>query len=304
MANEQAPPVKERLGGATIVSRRKLLAAFGIGGPAAAVAAAIAEHPSPAQAAGTTVTAPSAPFFPSLPATLTQENHLLRMQEDLKRAMAKPIEQRRWIMVIDQEKCVGCSACTIACVAENHLPPGVVYRPVIDEEIGEYPNVRRRFLPRPCMQCADPPCVPVCPVEATYKRPDGIVEINYDRCIGCRYCVPACPYGARTFDFGENYSDDTPEKVSYEMIPSPEYGKSWKREGDRSPIGNVRKCQFCVHRTEAGMLPACVTTCIGHATYFGDKNDENSLVAELIASPRVTRLLEELGTEPGVYYLM
>ncbi|MBI5288741.1 MAG: 4Fe-4S dicluster domain-containing protein [Chloroflexi bacterium] len=284
-----------------MLSRRSLLAALGVGGPAALVAAAIAEAGS-AEASDTAVR-PS-PRFPSLVSPLAQENLLLRMQDDLKRAMAKPIEQRRWIMVIDQEKCVGCSACTIACIAENHLPPGVVYRPVIDEEIGEYPNVRRRFLPRPCMQCADPPCVPVCPVDATYKRPDGVVEIDYKRCIGCRYCVPACPYGARTFDFGANYSDDTPAKASYELIPSPEYGKSWEREGERSPIGNVRKCQFCVHRTEAGMLPACVTTCIGHATYFGDKNDENSLVSELISSPRVMRLLEELGTEPGVYYLM
>ena len=285
-----------------VLSRRKLLTALGIGGPAALMAVTLAD---PGSAEATQSTAVRPPLrFPSLPSTLTQENHLLRMQEDLKRAMAKPIEQRRWIMVIDQEKCVGCSACTIACVAENHLPPGVVYRPVIDEEIGEYPNVRRRFLPRPCMQCAEPPCVPVCPVDATYKRPDGVVEIDYKRCIGCRYCVPACPYGARTFDFGGNYSDDTPAKASYELIPSPEYGKNWKREGERSPIGNVRKCQFCVHRTEAGMLPACVTTCIGHATYFGDKNDENSLVSELIGSPRVMRLLEELGTEPGVYYLM
>lgn len=300
MAVQKPPPEAAR--SERMLSRRKLLAALGIGGPAAIMAAAIA-NPEPAEAALAGTDRPP-PHFPQLPTTLTQKNHLLRMQEDLKRAMAKPIDQRRWIMVIDQEKCVGCSACTIACVAENHLPPGVVYRPVIDEEIGEYPNVRRRFMPRPCMQCADPPCVPVCPVDATYKRPDGIVEIDYNRCIGCRYCIPACPYGARVFDFGEDYSDDTPAKAAYELIPSPEYGKNWKREGGRSPIDNVRKCQFCVHRTEAGMLPACVTTCIGHATYFGDKNDENSLVSELIGSPRVMRLQLEFGTEPSVYYLV
>ncbi|MBI4571057.1 MAG: 4Fe-4S dicluster domain-containing protein, partial [Chloroflexi bacterium] len=102
------------------------------------------------------------------------------MQEDLQRALEKPVEERTWVMAIDLRKCTGCSACTIACKAENHLPPGVVYMPVIDEEIGEYPNVTRRFMPHHCMQCDDPPCVPVCPVGATYKRPDGIVEIDYN----------------------------------------------------------------------------------------------------------------------------
>lgn len=126
-----------------------------------------------------------------LPELPDGDSPLLRMQRELQRAMKKPIEQRRWVMVIDLRKCVGCSACTIACVAENKLPPGVVYRPVLEEEIGEYPNVTRRFLPRLCNQCDNPPCVPVCPVKATYKRPDGIVEINYEQCIGCRYCLPA-----------------------------------------------------------------------------------------------------------------
>ena len=117
-----------------------------------------------------------------------QEDVLVRMQRELERAMAKPVEQRHWVMVIDTRKCVGCHACTIACVAENKLPPGVVYRPVVTEERGEFPNVRLTFLPRPCMQCQKPPCVPVCPVKATWQRPDGVVTIDYDRCIGCRYC--------------------------------------------------------------------------------------------------------------------
>jgi molybdopterin-containing oxidoreductase family iron-sulfur binding subunit len=229
---------------------------------------------------------------------------LVRMQGELQQAMAKPMEERKWIMVIDLQKCIGCSACTIACKAENRLPPGVVYRPVIEEEVGEYPNVTRQWLPRPCMQCDDPPCVPVCPVNATWKREDGIVVIDYDRCIGCRYCLTACPYGARYSDFGEDYSDGTPEKQPYEEMASPEYGKEWTREGDGSPIGNARKCQFCIHRLDAGMLPACVTTCIGGATYFGDKEDPDTLVNELIFGRRGSmRLKEELGTEPKVYYL-
>lgn len=205
-------------------------------------------------------------------------------------------------MVIDLRKCIGCSACTIACVAENKLPPGVVYRPVLDEEFGEYPNVGRRFTPRPCMQCDNPPCVPVCPVKATYTRPDGIVEIDYNKCIGCRYCLPACPYGARTSDFGEFYTLGTPKVEAYETQPNFEYAREWNRAGNKSPVGNARKCHFCIHRLEVGMLPACVTTCIGYATYFGDRNDPESLVSELIAKPNVMRLKEELGTKPKVYY--
>ena len=110
---------------------------------------------------------------------------LERMRIELKRALQKPSAERRWVMVIDLRKCVGCHACTVSCVAENKLPPGVVYRPVIEEEWGTYPNVGRRFVPRPCMQCENPPCVPVCPVNATYTNEEGIVEMNYERCIGC-----------------------------------------------------------------------------------------------------------------------
>ncbi len=247
------------------------------------------------------------------------EEPLLRMQEDLKRALKKPLDQRRWVMVIDLRKCVGCSACTIGCISENKLPPGVVYRPVIDEEIGTYPNVTRRFLPRPCMQCDNPPCVPVCPVNATYKRPDGIVAINYDDCIGCRYCLVACPYSARTFDAGRQYMDGLPGTPAvvlgttgvghqadkcYECLPAYEYSVAWERKDGQSPEGNARKCQFCSHRLNAGMLPVCTTTCIGRATYFGDANDPDALVSQLIASPNVMRLKEEMGTEPKVYYLV
>lgn len=241
-----------------------------------------------------------------MPELLLEENVFVRMQEDIKRALQKPVEERRWVMVIDLRKCVGCHGCTISCVAENKLPPGVVYRPVLEEEIGDYPNVTRRFMPRPCMQCDEPPCVPVCPVNATWKRPDGIVEIDYDQCIGCRYCVTACPYSARTFDTGHTYSEGTPEQMAYELLQNFEYGQGWDREveSEASPVGNVRKCHFCLHRLEAGELPACVTTCMGMANYFGDANDPDSLVAELIASPNIIRLKEELGTEPKVYYLV
>ncbi len=243
--------------------------------------------------------------LPDLPAQADDEDAdiLLRMQADLKRAMAKSVEERRWGMVIDLRKCVGCHACTIACVAENKLPPGVVYRPVVIEEMGKFPNVQLRFTPRPCMQCEEPPCVDVCPVEATWKRADGITVVDYDQCIGCRYCVSACPYGARTADFGHYYTDGTPERQPYERLPNFEYGKAWNRE-DGSPIGNARKCNFCLHRLEQGLLPECVTTCIGRATYFGDLKDDDSLVSEMNRKPNQTKLLEEFGTKPSVTYLI
>ncbi len=231
-----------------------------------------------------------------------ETSDLVRMQDELKRSMAKPMSERKWNMLIDLQKCVGCSACTVACKAENRLPPGVVYRPVIEEELGEYPNVTRRWLPRPCMQCDNPPCVPVCPVGATWKRDDGIVVVDYDVCVGCRYCAVACPYSARYFDFGEGYTNDTPgDTQPYEEMPAPEYGKNWN-EGALE--GVIRKCQFCIHRLNAGMLPACVTTCIGGATYFGDDNDPDSLINKLKYGRRgTTRLKEDLGTDPKVYYL-
>ena len=244
------------------------------------------------------------------------EDVLLRMQRDLKRAMAKPVEERRWVMVIDLQKCVGCHACAIGCVAENKLPPGVVYRPVVTEESGEFPNINLKFTPRPCMQCDNPPCVPVCPVKATWKRPDRIVAIDYDKCIGCRYCLTACPYGARTSDFDLRYTDaqggdaaDSPATLGagaavWEDQPSHEYAKHWDRSGHQSPVGNARKCHFCLHRLEVGELPMCATTCIGRATYFGDHADPDALVSELIARHNVQTLLPHKGTDPKVYYIV
>ncbi len=240
------------------------------------------------------------------PQSFADGNHLERMRTELLQSLKKPVAERKWVMVIDQQKCVGCSACTVSCNSENNLPPGVVYRPVPKVQVGKFPNVSWVFTPRPCMHCDKPPCVPVCPVSATWKREDGIVVIDYDICIGCRNCLASCPYNARTADFGEFYGTGTPEIMSYETRPNFEYSRNWARKpgSHSSPVGNARKCTFCLHRLRVGMLPACVTTCLGGATSFGDYNNTDSLVHELIGEARVKRLKEELGTEPSVFYLV
>lgn len=208
---------------------------------------------------------------------------------------------RKWVMVIDLQKCVGCDTCTVSCKAENRTPPGITYNVVMEEIIGDYPSLSIVNLPRPCMQCDKPPCVQVCPTRATYKMENGIVTIDNDRCIGCRYCIVACPYGARSYDFGHSYED---EMIGFNDVTSPEYGVDrGERKKRKTPIGTVRKCSFCYHRLERGEEPACVETCIGDARYIGDINDPNSVVAKLAASPRAFRLKEELGTEPNVIYL-
>jgi molybdopterin-containing oxidoreductase family iron-sulfur binding subunit len=293
-----APSVQD--GGAS-TSRGQFLRMTG------AAAAAAYVVPQAARAQETTISSTPSPSsstsLPTLRPPRAGESDMLRMQRELVASMRKPVGDRKWVMVIDLPKCSGCDACTIACKAENQLPPGVVYRPVVKEEVGTYPNVRRRFLPRPCMQCEKPPCTPVCPVGATWRRADGVIAIDYEKCIGCRYCLTACPYSARTTDKGEYYTEGTPAVQPYEEQISPEYDAGLRRADGGSPIGNARKCHFCLHRLEVGQLPACVTSCIGHATFFGDANDPTSLVADLIGRPEARRLKEELGTQPRVYYL-
>ncbi len=222
-------------------------------------------------------------------------------------ADAKAEAEVRWGMVIDLRKCVGCRACMVACKAENHTPPGVAYNVVMEEEVGKYPNVRRRFTFRPCMQCEHSSCTQVCPTGATYHRKDGIVVIDYDKCIGCRYCIAACPYGARSFDYGYDYHADP---TAYEQQPSPEYGENRRRNHNKSPIGNVRKCTFCIHRVKKGLKPACSETCIGRAIHFGNLKDPDARclvhgekLQELLVTRNTKRLKEHLGNEPSVYYL-
>jgi molybdopterin-containing oxidoreductase family iron-sulfur binding subunit len=236
------------------------------------------------------------------------------MQADIRRALQKPIEQRGWIMVVDGRKCVGCQACVVACVAENVLPPGVTYRSVPEIEYGTYPEVKKYPMPTQCMQCEKPPCLPaanaVAPGSIT-KRPDGIVAIDYTKFRGraaFEAAAKACPYQALYYDDGTFYTQNTPTLQAYETTVGHDYGRHWVREAGRvadPPAGGGRKCHFCLQRLNVGLLPACVNTCIGRALYFGDKNDAQSLVSELLArnTGKVLRIRENRGTEPRVYYL-
>ena len=209
----------------------------------------------------------------------------------------------RWAMVADLRRCVGCQTCTAACKHTNATPPEVQWRRVLDMEVGEFPEVRRVFVPVGCMHCADPPCMHVCPSTATKQRPDGIVTIDYDLCIGCAYCAVACPYQAR-------YKTDEPT-FAYGEGPI----QSEAARFDAGRYGVATKCTFCSDRVDAGLeqgltpgidpeaTPACVNSCIAKALHFGDVEDPLSNISQLLAENQFFRMHEELGTDPGFYYL-
>jgi molybdopterin-containing oxidoreductase family iron-sulfur binding subunit len=195
-------------------------------------------------------------------------------------------------MVIDLKRCIGCYACQIACKAEHTTPPGVLYARVVKRELGKYPNVRRISLPVLCMHCAEPPCVEVCPTGASAKGADGIVAVDADKCVGCRYCMMACPYGARYF-----HAEERAYFPGQGLTPNEERGYR------DHPTGVVEKCDFCRHRLGNGALPACVANCPAVARYFGDLDDPKSEVSRLIRDRGGFQLRPELGTNPSVYYL-
>ncbi len=230
---------------------------------------------------------------------------LLTMQEDLGRALDRPPAGRRWGMLIDTRKCVNCRSCTIGCIAENVLPPGVVYRPVFEEEEGRFPRVLRRFIPRPCMHCDRPPCVGICPKKgkATYKSEEGVsaglVLVDYRECIRCDKCIKVCPYRARSRDEGKYFSEKAPFVPGYEKRPSGEYGRSWPREPASIQAGTARKCHFCLHRIRKGLLPMCASTCVGRATYFGDLNDPGSLIARVKKANTVQTIKSVSDPDPA-----
>ncbi len=231
-----------------------------------------------------------------------------KMTLDLNLALKKPAKERSWVMVIDVDRCIGCHACVVSCISENVLPPGVMYRKVFEAEAGEYPEVTRIFMPTNCQQCDNPPCVKGLPENFYRKRPDGILEFNYSKMRGkelFKKVSSQCPYTAVYYDDGGFFTQDTPSLEPYEKTESFEYGKKWKRKvgSSKPPIGSIRKCHFCVHRIEAGILPACVTTCVGGAMHFGDINDKDSLVSQLLNSKEKIRINESEGTSPRVWYV-
>ncbi len=185
--------------------------------------------------------------------------------------------KKRWAMVIDLRRCIGCMACVCADKAEYDVPLGVWRTVVKVKDTGHFPNTKRHFMPRLCNHCDNPPCVRNCPTEATYKHEDGFVLQRYERCIACRTCIAACPYNAR------------------HVLP---------KNRDRVRIGGVvDKCTFCNHRVENGQVPACVQTCLGRSRIFGDLNDPNSEVSRLVARHKTVVLKPDKGTRPQVYYI-
>ncbi len=183
--------------------------------------------------------------------------------------------KKRLGLVFDQERCIGCDTCTVACNKEHEPAEGDWIRvetqkvKVKDTPEGIFPNLTMNFLPRTCMHCDDPPCVDVCPLEALAKREDGPVVLDDELCDGCLVCMDECPYEAIVF--------------SQETV-------------------KVEKCNLCVHRTDQGLEPFCVVCCEGQAIHYGDLNDPDSRVAKIVAEKPVFQENPEAGTKPAVYY--
>lgn len=227
----------------------------------------------------------------------------------------------KYAMVVDLERCQGCRACTEACKVENNTPQGVFWMHVFRFEEGTFPETKMSFLPRPCQHCDNAPCVKVCPVGARFKREDGLVLTDPDRCIGCRYCELACPYGVNYFNWEKpekaqygahvDWNDEDIQGITRGAVPpykNPDlaglYGDEQRRTaGGGHAKGVVEKCTFCVHRVEKGMDPACVDSCPVNALVFGDTDNPDSPISRYILNKSPWRLLEEAGTEPSVLYV-
>ncbi|MCI0476369.1 MAG: 4Fe-4S dicluster domain-containing protein [Anaerolineales bacterium] len=179
--------------------------------------------------------------------------------------------EKRYAFVIEVDRCIDCKACMIACNVENQVPVGYHRNWVEAAPLqGTFPELAQNLVPGNCLHCQNPPCVQVCPTGASYQRADGLVLIAPDECIGCKYCISACPYQAR-------YFDETRQVVD--------------------------KCSACAHRLDVGQPPACVETCVGGSRHFGDLNDPNSTVAKLIATGRARPFHPETGTGPHLFYI-
>ncbi|MBI4330987.1 MAG: 4Fe-4S dicluster domain-containing protein [Chloroflexi bacterium] len=210
----------------------------------------------------------------------------------------------RYGMVIDLSRCVGCGGCMLACKVQHCLPPDMYWCRVLIKEQGEYPAVSKTIMPVQCNHCKDAACVRVCPSGATKKRDDGIVVVDDNLCVGCRYCMMACPYGARYY---------LPRLTMY----YPDNGWTpFEQAGNRGrQIGVVMKCTFCADKIDPAVkrglkpgvdreaTPICVNNCMTKARFFGDLDDPNSEVSVLIRTRRGYQLHPEFGTDPSIYYL-
>jgi molybdopterin-containing oxidoreductase family iron-sulfur binding subunit len=215
---------------------------------------------------------------------------------------ARPAGDQSWAMVIDVNGCIGCRRCVYACVLENNIgrDSGFTYIKILEMDLGsihiehaklDYEqggNPDKWYLPVQCMQCAKPTCVYGCPVKATWKEPDGIVVMDYDKCIACRNCIVTCPYGARHFNWVHPH---VPENEINPDVPLEE------------KHGTVEKCHFCIQRTRNGGTTACTEACPVGARTFGDLRDPESAVSKILRSKRTFRLKEELGNEPLIWYV-
>jgi Fe-S-cluster-containing dehydrogenase component len=208
------------------------------------------------------------------------------------------IPGKKFVMVIDLSRCKSVKACQSACNHMHHLPGDQNWIKVYAMQDADH--LAPYWEPTTCMHCDEPPCVKVCPVDATFKRQDGIVLIDSDRCIGCRFCMAACPYSTRVFNWNEPASL-TPEqsKASYNCETSMPQKK-----------GTVGKCDFCADMTRQGELPHCVSACPNGVFFFGDMVEdvvtngaETFRFSELVKDKSGYRLMEDLGTKPSVYYL-
>ena len=219
----------------------------------------------------------------------------------------------RWGMVIDLDKCTACQGCAVACRAENNVPVAgpqetlkgraIFWMNMLTVSEGRYPELHQQFIPTPCNHCDDPPCIKVCPVGATSRSEDGIIQQIPTRCIGCRSCQVSCPYSRRYFNWSTPAYPDT-------LMRNLNPGVAVRTHGV------IEKCTFCHHRIRAARqrvgvlkdedvrrLPACAESCPADAIAFGNLNDPDSEVSRLARSPRAFKLLEELGTHPKVIYL-